>query len=383
MVYVFYTYMNRKAKHSYNGGGNYSLRILKILAENKRRFNICIPKGYKPVSESERELFENSYIKIIEFDDNYEFEYDKVGELWFPNLSPLHYNLLKRYRNKGFKVYITIHGTRNLNLKMDKYDRYYYKGIRYWMFPFCESVYILIYRILFLFILNKYLKYCDKVFTVSNHSLVEITKRFKTNYIQVYYQGIIQKKPSNCANVVEEGKYMLFVSGDRREKNFLRTLIAYLRYVEETDTDIKLVVTGIDNEKKENILRCRKLDKRVLEKYVKFYGYVSNEELDCLYSNCEFLLYTSKNEGFGIPMLEALHFEKRVLAAYGSAIPETVGALAVYVNPYSEESIYRGMKKMSSESKKYSEQMKQFKNIVDEKIRINDQLFADEFSQWE
>ena len=177
MVFVFYTYMDRKVKHSYNGGGNYALRLLSIFAENKKKVTICVPKGYEPVSEIEKELFKNTYLEILEFDDNFEFGYDKPGEIWFPNLSPLHYSLLKKYKNKGFKVYITVHGTRNLKLKIDKYDRYYYRGIRYWMFPIFEPLYALAYKSASWLIMNKYLKYCDKVFTVSNNSLIEITKQ--------------------------------------------------------------------------------------------------------------------------------------------------------------------------------------------------------------
>lgn len=383
MVYVFYTYMNKKIAHSYNGGGNYALNLLKTFAENKKTVNICIPKGYKAVSDIEKELFENPYIKIVEFDDNYEFDYDNPGEIWFPNLSPRSFNLLKKFKQKGFQVYITVHGARNFNLKFDRYDKYYYEGIRYWLFAVCEPVYICTYRFFSKIIMSKYLKYCDKIFTVSNHSLIELTKRFKINYIQLYYQGILQNKEMDGGKLLLNEKYILFVSGNRREKNLLRTLIAFLRYAQEHNTDIKLFVTGIDEKNKKALIRCKKLNKDMLDKYVKLYGYVSNEELKFLYNNCEFLLYTSKNEGFGLPMLEALYSGKRVLAGYGSAIPETVGALARYVNPYDEKSIYEGISSMMLEDKtNLQEQIIKFQSIIEEKVRINDELFIREFKGW-
>ena len=91
------------------------------------------------------------------------------------------------------------------------------------------------------------------------------------------------------------------------------------------------------------------LDTLVKEGYVQFYDYVTDEELNMYYKNAKFLLYTSKSEGYGLPALEAAKWNCPVVAAYGTSIPEVLEECAIYVNPYSVESICEGMVKMETE----------------------------------
>jgi glycosyltransferase involved in cell wall biosynthesis len=48
---------------------------------------------------------------------------------------------------------------------------------------------------------------------------------------------------------------------------------------------------------------------------VRYIGFVSDEELAWLYSNCRFFTFLSLDEGYGLPPLEALHFGAPVLAS--------------------------------------------------------------------
>jgi glycosyltransferase involved in cell wall biosynthesis len=68
-------------------------------------------------------------------------------------------------------------------------------------------------------------------------------------------------------------------------------------------------------------------------------GYVSPSQLDSLYSAANIFLFPSFEEGFGIPVLEAMARGVPVLAANGSSLPEVGGDAAAYVNPHSVEEI--------------------------------------------
>lgn len=78
------------------------------------------------------------------------------------------------------------------------------------------------------------------------------------------------------------------------------------------------------------------------EDYVHFTGYVEDEELDKIYTDCVGVAYVSYFEGFGIPPLEGFYHNKACIASNTTSLPEVVGDAGVLVNPYSVESITEG-----------------------------------------
>ncbi len=61
---------------------------------------------------------------------------------------------------------------------------------------------------------------------------------------------------------------------------------------------------------------------------------INDAEMSWLYQNCEFFLFPSYYEGWGLPVAEAAHFGKMSIASNTSSIPEVVGEAAVYASPY-------------------------------------------------
>ena len=105
-------------------------------------------------------------------------------------------------------------------------------------------------------------------------------------------------------------------------------------------------------------------------KKIVFLDYVSDEQLSDLYRNAFFLLYTSKSEGFGLPALEAAKRFCPVVAAYGTSIPEVLDSAALYVNPYSIDSIASGIERMCNENirKQYCDRIKKIIPLIEHKI---------------
>ncbi|HYO83277.1 MAG TPA: glycosyltransferase family 1 protein [Bryobacteraceae bacterium] len=68
-------------------------------------------------------------------------------------------------------------------------------------------------------------------------------------------------------------------------------------------------------------------------------GYVSDGKLASLYARASIFAFVSLDEGFGMPVLEAMAAGVPVIASNTSAIPEICGDAAVYVDPHREESV--------------------------------------------
>ncbi|MGN6393597.1 MAG: glycosyltransferase family 4 protein [Gemmatimonadales bacterium] len=66
---------------------------------------------------------------------------------------------------------------------------------------------------------------------------------------------------------------------------------------------------------------------------VRFIGYVTQEHLPGLYGGARLFVYPSRYEGFGLPVLEAMHCGVPVITTNVSAMPEVAGDGALLVGP--------------------------------------------------
>ena len=78
--------------------------------------------------------------------------------------------------------------------------------------------------------------------------------------------------------------------------------------------------------------------------YIRFIGFVPDEEMPALYSAAEVFAFPTLYEGFGIPVLEAQACGTPVLTSNCTALPEVGGDAAVYADPYDVNDIAEKMK---------------------------------------
>jgi glycosyltransferase involved in cell wall biosynthesis len=64
---------------------------------------------------------------------------------------------------------------------------------------------------------------------------------------------------------------------------------------------------------------------------------VADAELTRLYRDCAFCVYPSRDEGFGLPIIEAFAHGKAVIASTGGAVPETVAGMSPCLDPLDGE----------------------------------------------
>ena len=128
--------------------------------------------------------------------------------------------------------------------------------------------------------------------------------------------------------------FVLFVPGgfDSR-KNFERLFDALSRLPEDVRAAHQLVVTGRLDAGRIATLREMAGQFGVAQEELVLPGYVSDEELLCLYRSAALFVFPSLNEGFGLPVLEAISCGAPTIASNTSSLPEVVGNAEALFDP--------------------------------------------------
>ena len=116
--------------------------------------------------------------------------------------------------------------------------------------------------------------------------------------------------------------YVLFVGLAQPRKN-LETIATTFGRLAARLADLSLVIAGADGYP-EGRLDALLKETGAVER-VRRTGYVSEAELPALYSGAALLLFPSRDEGFGLPVLEAMACGCPVVASDRGALPEVVG----------------------------------------------------------
>jgi glycosyltransferase involved in cell wall biosynthesis len=128
-----------------------------------------------------------------------------------------------------------------------------------------------------------------------------------------------------------EGPVVLTVAAKKVHKNLARLIHAMASVVERWPTAV-LVMPG-NPTPYERELRALSAELS-LEANVAFPPYVSAADLEGLYALAGCFVFASLNEGFGIPILEAMRRGVPVACSRASALPEVAGDAARYFDPY-------------------------------------------------
>ena len=87
-------------------------------------------------------------------------------------------------------------------------------------------------------------------------------------------------------------------------------------------------------------------------------GYRPYAELPAIFAQSAGLLFASLNEGFGLPIIEAMAMEVPVLTSTVTSCPETAGGHAVLVDPMSVEELREYIAILKAEIARVEEKVK-------------------------
>lgn len=124
--------------------------------------------------------------------------------------------------------------------------------------------------------------------------------------------------------------YLFYIGNAQPHKNLPR-LISVFNKLKEKYFNLSLILSG------PNHYFWEKIKKESHPKGMIFTGFVSEEEMVALYKNAEVFVMPSLEEGFGIPILEAMACSCPVVSSNAGSLPEVGGDAVIYFDPKDEK----------------------------------------------
>jgi glycosyltransferase involved in cell wall biosynthesis len=184
------------------------------------------------------------------------------------------------------------------------------------------------------------IKSADAWVANSEHTREQAVKLLKlpAELVEVIHCGISsdhsRKKCLPESSDISE-PFLLYVGGADPHKNLPRLIEAFSLARDKLESNLRLVLAGHIPDG-ERVALQEIVAKRGLPKSSVFFaGYVSDEELNSLYSRCELFVLPSLQEGFGIPLLEANAAGATSVASNRGSIPEILDTPEALFDPLS------------------------------------------------
>ncbi|OGU60054.1 MAG: hypothetical protein A2X64_07615 [Ignavibacteria bacterium GWF2_33_9] len=192
---------------------------------------------------------------------------------------------------------------------------------------------------------KKLIESANRIIAISENTKKDIMRfcEVDEDKIDVIYHGLPfdSTESQNESNDLPE-RYVLFIGQRSKYKNFISYLLSISNILQEDDS-LYLVTAGGNpfTEEEQNIIHSLNLSKKIIYKQID-----SEEALISFYKHALCFVFPSLYEGFGFPILEAFQCDCPLLASNTSSFPEVAGNAAVYIDPYNQESMENGTKKI-------------------------------------
>jgi glycosyltransferase involved in cell wall biosynthesis len=192
----------------------------------------------------------------------------------------------------------------------------------------------------------------DQIATVSQFSKSDIMEQYGVpeDKIRVVYDGahpafqpIPEKEQHNIREELTEGApYFVYVGALHPRKNIKHLLQAFEAFKKSTQSEVKLLIVGRaawqtnDIERTYQSLECKE--------DVLFTGHITDiDRLNNVMASALSLVYVSKFEGFGLPVLEAMNCQTPVITSNCTSMAEIADGSALTADPFSVEAIKQQM----------------------------------------
>ena len=214
----------------------------------------------------------------------------------------------------------------------------------FWKYP---KNYPMIWRNYYTKLIQLGLNSKTKIITTSNYSKLGLQPLFKKNKIYPIYQS--SENFSVQQNNKNGKKYILHIGTFEKRKNLLTLIKAFKKLKDELKVDFKLVLAGSTHINGDNNVLIK------IEKYIKEYnlfssilmpGYIDKNKALYFYNNSLMYVFPSIDEGFGIPLIEALKLKVPVICSDIPIFREIADDSVLYFEKQNEINLFERMKEL-------------------------------------
>jgi glycosyltransferase involved in cell wall biosynthesis len=186
----------------------------------------------------------------------------------------------------------------------------------------------------------------EVVLTVSEHARQEILEAFPKANVRVISCTVPQSWFSPHPLAGRAG-HILMVTSSAPHKNADAAIDAYVLYARRAGSHARpLKIVGLANHVHRYAPMLRASG---LESLVDFLPFINEEQLQSMYQQAGALFFPSLDEGFGIPVLEAMATGTPVLTSRAASMPEVAGEGACYFDPSSVEDMASALERVLSD----------------------------------
>jgi len=149
--------------------------------------------------------------------------------------------------------------------------------------------------------------------------------------------------------VLSDAKYLLHVGVLNKHKNLTSLIKSFKTALSSNDSHWHLVLIGgaAQSQLDDDSITIRETIQVLgLTQQVHLLGYVKDDVLAHYYSKASGYIFPSYNEGFGLPLLEAMKFGLPIAAADNTCLPEIGKNAAIYFDPLNASDIAKSIKKI-------------------------------------
>lgn len=185
----------------------------------------------------------------------------------------------------------------------------------------------------------RYARHATQLITVSEYSKQDLIDTYNINKDKISviynasggnYHPISAEMQAQTRQQFTGGKpYFLYVGAIQPRKNLIALLQAFDQFKQTTGADTRLVLAGRAAWQTDDTFAAYR--SMAYRDEVVLTGYVPDETLNALYASALALTYVPRFEGFGMPVLEAMHTDTPVICSDCTSLPEVAGDAALLV----------------------------------------------------
>jgi glycosyltransferase involved in cell wall biosynthesis len=193
----------------------------------------------------------------------------------------------------------------------------------------------------------------DHVIVISAYTAGEVHQRLGVpmSRITVCRPGAPRwtpRKSATTSSLTPGEGYILFVGTLEPRKNIGGLLEAYAQLLQRRPDAPRLILAGRGIPLSKPWLEM--LTRPPLAGKATHLGYVKDDEREALFKGASMLVLPSFNEGFGLPVLEAMTVGVPVVASARGAVPEVLGDAGLLVDPDDPEALSAAMERMLTDT---------------------------------